>query len=529
MASTRLRESISGWIAWLIPSLLFLATFMAITLTIVDYGLTDDETDYIESAKGIEFWFKNALGAQNFFEYDVMSPYWKMPLIESLLVGNVHPPFYKLSAIVFRHLLGMSLFDIELFQYRLSTAFWTAVLVLMIYLVVKRFTGSIIWALLGGLIFITTPAFFAHAHFFTTDMLITVLGFAGLVAFVFAPRPWQRILLGGILFGAALATKFTGIMSLGIAAALIVTADDRKRFVLEYLAMALTACAFFAVFNLPVLFNPEREISFYFSAFLDREKRFPNPTLYFGKIYDFRMPFHQPWVMFGITLPPLVVVTTVIGLVCGSVNFLRTRDRFAYFAAAPFLLCMGMYMLPTTPKHDGIRLFSTAWPFIALLSVYGCRSLQNVSIMRLQAGKIAAVVTIVSASWALIANHPYQLNYYNQFIGGSKGAEDTGFSVSYWHDPLNRDFFRELAGKIGTEETNVYAHKGAESIIISNQIYGLSPTKMKPVGYQDQYKYVLVLNRILTPEMREYLQACKPVLELKTRDGAFIAGMYMNK
>lgn len=523
-----MRIGVAGILRRLLPYLLFLGIFAAVVATIDDYGLTVDEVDYVESAKRIEYWFSHATDSSRYFTYEFFVEYWKTPMMESILVGNVHPPFYKLSGILWEHLAGRMIFDIQLFQYRISTAFWTSVLVVTIFLVVRRFTGKSSWALVGGLTFITVPAFFAHAHFFTTDMMVTALGFAGLSMFMFAPRFWQRVFLGGALMGAALATKFTGLVALGLTASMILVADDRRRFAREYGYMLCTAFCFFCLLNVPLLFNPRKELHFYFSSFFDREKRLPIPTLYFGRVYDFRLPFLQPLVMFGIILPPLVVITTVIGLCEGITRYVRSRDAAAYFAVVPFLLCMGIFLLPSTPKHDGIRLFSTVWPFIAILSVQGCRSMRIAASNKIDTGMIVAVLCIMFSAVALVNNHPYQLNYYNMFIGGTKGAQDRGFSVSYWHESMNRDFFRRVAQAIGTGEAAVYAHN-SDNIIIGNQMYGISPTSLRPVEDTDAYEYILVLNRILTQESLDYLKECRPIVEIKTRDGALVGGMYLNR
>src|SRR6185369_2529679 len=152
------------------------------------------------------------------------------------------------------------------------------------------------------------------------------LGFSGLSIFVFASRPGTRIIWGGVVVAAALATKFTGILTLVVIASMVVIAEDRKRFLREYGCMVLVACMFFSLFNLPLLFNPHRELAIYFSSFLNREKIVPISTLYFGKSYDYRLPVLFPWVMFGITLPPVVVLTAVVGLVTGGIRSLKGRD-----------------------------------------------------------------------------------------------------------------------------------------------------------------------------------------------------------
>src|SRR6185369_5992972 len=133
----------------LLPALLFLASFTAIVATIDDYGLTWDEKCYIDNAKSIDLWFGQIANPAS-FSYDSINRYWNSEWKDDL-TGNVHPPFIKLSAIAFRHAIGSALFDNVVYQYRVSTAFWASMLVLALFLVTRRLTGSNLWALLGGL------------------------------------------------------------------------------------------------------------------------------------------------------------------------------------------------------------------------------------------------------------------------------------------------------------------------------------------------------------------------------------------
>ena len=43
-----------------------------------------------------------------------------------------------------------------------------------------------------------------------------------------------------------------------------------------------------------------------------------------------------------------------------------------------------------------------------------------------------------SAALALIRIHPYELSYYNELIGGPRGAWERGFELSYWYDAFTR-------------------------------------------------------------------------------------------
>lgn len=509
----------------LVALLLFLASFSVIVATIDDYGLTWDEKCYIDNASSIERWFAQITPSS--FSYDSVNRYWNSQWKDDL-TGNVHPPFIKLSAIVFRHLIGSALFDNPLYQYRVSTAFWASLLVTTLFLVIRRLTGSTLWGVLGGMTFLAVPRFFAEAHLYTTDMVIASLGFCAMSIFLFGRCPRTRILWGGVVLGAALATKFTGILTLLLIASMVVVSGERKRFLREYAGLLLVAGFFFSLFNLPLLFNPQRELGIYFSSVLQREHIISISTLYFGRIYDYRLPLLSPWVLFGITLPPAVVVTALIGIITGGLRLCKGRDLFAYLSLVPFMLLMAIYMLPGTPKHDGIRLFSSAWPFIILLSSAGCCRIEGLVPRRFRAGLLIGLLSLVMAAVVAMADHPYQLSYYNRFIGGTKGAQERGFIVSYWYDAFNRDFFRQVSRITGNRDLGIYSYPN-DRIVAWNQEYGLLPAGLRPEPQEGNYRYILILNRILTPEMLAYLARCTPLFLIRTRDGALIGGLYENR
>ena len=57
-------------------------------------------------------------------------------------------------------------------------------------------------------------------------------------------------------------------------------------------------------------------------------------------------------------------------------------------------------------------------------------------------------VVVGSAAAALIGIHPYELSYYNELIGGPRGAWARGFELSYWYDAFNGPVIRELNARL---------------------------------------------------------------------------------
>jgi hypothetical protein len=48
-----------------------------------------------------------------------------------------------------------------------------------------------------------------------------------------------------------------------------------------------------------------------------------------------------------------------------------------------------------------------------------------------------AALVLVPAGWQLVKVHPFELSYYNELIGGPRGAWKAGFELAYWWDAFN--------------------------------------------------------------------------------------------
>ncbi len=55
---------------------------------------------------------------------------------------------------------------------------------------------------------------------------------------------------------------------------------------------------------------------------------------------------------------------------------------------------------------------------------------------------------LVPSAWQLIKVHPFELSYYNELIGGPRGAWHAGFELAYWYDPFNAATLDELNRKL---------------------------------------------------------------------------------
>jgi hypothetical protein len=168
--------------------------------------------------------------------------------------------------------------------------------------------------------------------------------------------------------------------------------------------------------------------------------------IYLGQIYEFSLPWHNAFVLLGITVPVATVIAAAIGVVWG-IGEIR-RDRLPLYFLVHFL-CLPVIRMFPTPAHDGVRLFLPTFFFLAAFAGWGLVWLADLSARAVPraprlARRAVFALALGSAAVALIRIHPYELSYYNELVGGPRGAWERGFELSYWYDAFNPPVIEEL-------------------------------------------------------------------------------------
>ena len=519
----------------LIGIAVFLISFVMLLISVADYGLTWDEPYYIAHGNRLQQWFGLLTHNQ-----DPFSDYAVNNLVQFDRYHNCHPPFYKLSGLLFKKLLGKYFYSNILYQYRVSTIFWSALLIATLFLYLHRAYQSHLIALLGASVFFTVPRFFVHMHLFATDAIIVSLYFVALYLFVFGKNRVSAI-LGGLFGGALLASKFTGVLLFPILLIIAPCFNDRKAYAQRFVFFIPATILGFVLFDIHLWIGFWQEITFYFRSVLDRESAASIGTLFFGKVYDFRLPWYQPLVMLGICIPLALIVFAILSPMFG--RFKRDR-KFWLFEILPLIFLMFVFSLPRTPKHDGIRLFSLAWPHLILLSIRGVcgisRLINRLIVNRFgQSHSVAAVrlksaVTAVLLSSTLLMNiltlvnyHPYQLSYYNAAIGGPAGAAKKGFTISYWYEALDQKFFNKLNARYKNESVAIYSFPNSD-ILEYNKVFGLVDPGIRSTSNPQEADYILILNRIIRKQTFNYLQDKETAVAASTPDDVWILSLFDN-
>ena len=171
-------------------------------------------------------------------------------------------------------------------------------------------------------------------------------------------------------------------------------------------------------------------LAHYYTLTADREHSLPDiQIIYFGQIYEFSLPWHNAWVLIGITVPVAILGAGVIGLFW-AIGQIR-RDRLPFYFLVHFLTLPVIRMFPT-PAHDGVRLFLPTFFFLAAFAGWGTIWLADALA---RAGFASLPVqppgswpesVLGSAAFSLVRIHPYELSYYNELIRRPARGVGTG-------------------------------------------------------------------------------------------------------
>ncbi len=265
-------------------------------------------------------------------------------------------------------------------------------------------------------------------------------------------------------------------------------------------------------------------LSYYYTISLGREGVLPPiQIIYFGQIYEFSLPWHNGWVLMAITVPLAILATAAIGVLWAlsriiqrpasgqhrasplttHLSPLTTPDRLPLYFLVHFLTLPVVRMFPT-PAHDGVRLFLPTFFFLSAFAGWGTIALADFLARRVRAPRFFArsVLTIAvlgSAALSLVRIHPYELSYYNAFLGGPRGAWERGFELTYWYDAFTDKVLSDINTKLPPHaELDLLNDKTTTSIIVFQELQNLGALRsdiLLVARHNDRFPYILLLTQ----------------------------------
>jgi Dolichyl-phosphate-mannose-protein mannosyltransferase len=441
---------------WAIPTALFLGALLLVGITLDDYGVTWDEPPYFHASDLHISWifdFSKSLlrgDVQDSFRDENIKAAWHWNPY------NVpHPPFSRIVSGIAK---SISIHFLDKFSaYRMGPALFFATLVVVIYLWMKELFGHAT-GIFCAFALVLTPNLFGYAHVAVTDLPLASMWFLTAYCFSKGLTSWKWSIVLGIVSGLALSTKFPALL---IAVPLVVWAHlfHRNKYANNIFSMLFLAPVVM-VATQPYLWHQPgmRILEFLYEGISRAYRPETNYTIYFlNQIYfTNQLPSYYPFYMIGITIPEPLVILAALGLLTIPwLQEVRSTVLF-FFANAAFIVIMAL--MPGAVLHDGVRQLLSSLPFLVALAGVGYYALASWLInaarhtkglehtKNLKPKVVAALFLLVCFNPALdlYLVHPFQMSYYNRFVGGIQGAYKRGLETTYFMEAFTPSFLRAL-------------------------------------------------------------------------------------
>ncbi len=431
------------------PALLSLAVaFLAAAWVWSDgseVGVTWDEPTYFASSVRIQDWTGALISGPD--RATTLDPATISEAWDWAHYWNPHPPVYKEAMALTERVTAGALGSVR--GFRLAPLILFSILVGVIAWVGAREWGLVAGAAAGVSVMLM-PRVFGHAHIGATDIPLTCFWLLGTLA---AVRFIERGTVGpGVLaavgFGLALGTKFTGLLLLLPVFAWMLLYERRARSLLRLAGIGVSALLVFYLVNPLSWHDPVGYVHTLVVDSLSRETVVPVTSYYLGRSYAFAGPWHQAIVMTLVTVPLGLLALALWGV--GSALPTLKREPLVGLCIVEILFFWALLGAPSSPNHDGVRLFLPMFPFVALLTGRGVAEVGKLVRRRLGRAELAlasafgAIVFFLPAYLQTVAISPYYLSYYNELVGGVRGGAERGMEVTYWYDAITPAFLERL-------------------------------------------------------------------------------------
>ncbi|MFQ5911831.1 MAG: ArnT family glycosyltransferase [Nitrospinota bacterium] len=453
-------------ISVLSATIVSLSLCATVFLTLDDYGVTWDEPAYFLAGEEYAKWLRSP----SVFTID---RHWR--------INHEHPPFAKvlggISTYIFKEQL--QLFD-GIVAYRISNLFFVFLLTFFLFLFASRLYGNLV-AFFVVLFLSLLPRVFFHSHLGALDYPVTAMWFVVFYCYWRGIEEQKWILAAVVALGFALLTKINALFlyvpilfwwSWIYQKEIVHIAKsicrggwkerplETKPVLSKILPLLIIPGVIFFVFWPWLWKDPFNRAFKYFYFHLEH---FPIPTYYFGTRY-LSPPWHLPLVLSVATVPILIWVLFIIGGIGRGLD----KDSRPIVLMNLFFPILLVVLGPS--KHDGVRLFLPAFPFLAIVAGAGLHYLLSwvkATKWSFPFGVGFFVIYSLTVNASVVKYHPYQSSYFNELIGGVNGARKSGLELHYWCSSylaiipwLNRHRDKVLWVPICRDPFSIYVREG---------------------------------------------------------------------
>jgi 4-amino-4-deoxy-L-arabinose transferase-like glycosyltransferase len=434
--------------------------FVGVLLATTDIGFTRDEGFYFRAAFSYLKWLEAVLEGMTSLEFT--EPFSKEVIGRHMGSNQEHPVLPKLmfaaSYGVFHEWLGWLRPSSAM---RLPGMLASGLLVYLVYTFTTEAYGRTA-ALVACVAVAAMPRPFFHAHLACFDAMMTTAWFFVTVAWWRGLRSWKWAVAAGVLFGVALSIKHNGfflpfvfLLHLGLLAGthrLFRRKGEKipispRRVLLALGSMATVGPLVWLLLWPNHWYDTVDRVSWYLKFHLNHVHYF---QYFFGEnLYAPPFPIHFPFTLTAVTVPPITLLASLVGAAALTAVWWTRRNPndakgTGWLLALSILVPISVIALPSTPIFGGVKHWLTAMPFLAILAGVGVsacgRAIGAELSRRLPWGKgitvpataILATLVLLPAIRATAHSHPNGTAYYNELIGGARGAADLGMMRQFW-------------------------------------------------------------------------------------------------
>lgn len=540
----------AGKAHWYAGTAFAILTFLVLLFTTPEIGVTWDEPIYNTTAEAAARWLGLIVRGQLAEAFD--------PFVFGVSWGlmNEHPPLMRvvngLGWALTRHILPVPI------SHRFGALMLAALTMGILVAVVARRRGVMI-GLFTGAALLTMPRVFFHAHLAALDFplaafwLLATLGFYTAVQKL---RWWSPLLIGAGL-GLALLTKINAVLLIPYWALWLLIFRRKARAWLAFflglpVGLAVLIAGWPWIWKDPIggLLN---WIKFFQVHFEIRQ-------WFAGQLYV-NTPWYLPPVIVAITTPALLLLLAAVGALNAGKRSSRSRNNGTQLATdwtglhlLGLAVVLGYYMLPITKLHDQDRLLMPAFVHLAVLAGDGFDALLNrLKQQWYKRGRFLlrpalAAFLLFPGILGIVRLHPFELSYYNELVGGVRGAARLGMETTYFASTYG--YFLPYLNQL-PPGSRLWVMPNSWDVIYYYQLHGLLRSDLvvlRPPGWGSFYDsqgvlweegglekadYALIDRRQTTfnnviPEYAIQLEwaSSKPVIAHLEREGVVLATLH---
>lgn len=453
---------------WLVG--VFFAVFLALGLgTAADYGPTWDEADEMDILRMNLWEYARVLRLdESAFEAraamdDALTIGPLVPISQSVEQDHGACAFYPMAGVVMDENLSGQTRSV-------CWHMWCWVIFTLggfaLYGVCRELGLPRPWALLGPLLLLVSPRFFAQGHVNNKDIALFSLALCVLwqgLRLMRAPRMSTGLLFS--LFGAMAAnTKVAGLALWGLCGLFVLAEQIRQKRMngSTWAVAGVTLAAFAGCYTLltPALWADAPAFLRYLTQNALAFQRWQNTVLFRGALFEVGsqpLPWYYLPYMIAATTPLWLLALVILGAALALPACRKRLELLLTLCMAALPLAFAV--LTRTSVYNGWRHFYFVYGPMLALAAYGAwRVGRRIHTKRLWAAALAVCVAVQGVG--IIKEHPYQYAYYQPLVR----ARGTDYNeLDYWNisarDALTR-LAREQQGEISIAGAELWSENG---------------------------------------------------------------------